>query len=103
MAAKIKKGDKVVVLTGKDKGKTGQVLQVFPTETRATVQGINLVRRHTKQTASTDAGIFTKEAPIHLSNLAIADKDGKPSRVGFQIKDGVKTRFAKSTGDAIDG
>ncbi len=103
MAAKIKKGDKVVVLTGKDKGKTGQVLQVFPTETRATVQGINLVRRHTKQTASTDAGIFTKEAPIHLSNLAIADKDGKPSRVGFQIKDGVKTRVAKSTGDAIDG
>jgi large subunit ribosomal protein L24 len=103
MAAKIKKGDKVVVLTGKDKGKTGQVLQVFPTETRATVQGINLVRRHTKQTASTDAGIFTKEAPIHLSNLAIADKDGKPSRVGFQITDGVKTRFAKSTGDAIDG
>lgn len=103
MAAKIKKGDKVVVLTGKDKGKTGQVLQVFPTETRATVQGINLVRRHTKQTASTDAGIFTKEAPIHLSNLAIADKDGKPSRVGFQIKDGVKTRFAKTTGDVIDG
>ena len=103
MAAKIKKGDKVVVLTGKDKGKTGQVLQVFPTETRATVQGINLVRRHTKQTASTDAGIFTKEAPIHLSNLAIADKDGKPSRVGFQIKDGVKTRVAKTTGDVIDG
>ena len=103
MAAKIKKGDKVVVLTGKDKGKTGQVLQVFPTETRATVQGINLVRRHTKQTASTDAGIFTKEAPIHLSNLAIADANGKPSRVGFQIKDGVKTRVAKSTGDKIDG
>ena len=103
MAAKIKKGDKVVVLAGKDKAKTGQVLQVFPTETRATVQGINLVRRHTKQTASTDAGIFTKEAPIHLSNLAIADKDGKPSRVGFQIKDGVKTRVAKSTEDSIDG
>ena len=103
MAAKIKKGDKVVVLAGKDKGKTGQVLQVFPTETRATVQGINLVRRHTKQTASTDAGIFTKEAPIHLSNLAVADKDGKPTRVGFQIKDGVKTRVAKTTGDQIDG
>ena len=103
MAAKIKKGDKVVVLAGKDKGKTGQVLQVFPTETRATVQGINLVRRHTKQTASTDAGIFTKEAPIHLSNLAVADKDGKPTRVGFQINDGVKTRVAKSTGDKIDG
>ena len=66
MAAKIKKGDKVVVLAGKDKGKTGQVLSVIPTETKALVQGINLVRRHTKQTASTDAGIFTKEAPIHL-------------------------------------
>jgi large subunit ribosomal protein L24 len=103
MAAKIKKGDKVVVLAGKDKGKTGQVLQVFPTEERATVQGINLVRRHTKQTASTDAGIFTKEAPIHLSNIALADKDGKPTRVGFQIQDGVKTRVAKSTGDVIDG
>jgi len=103
MAAKIKKGDKVVVLAGKDKGKTGQVLQVFPTENRATVQGINLVKRHTKQTASTDAGIFTKEAPIHLSNLAIADKDGKASRVGFQITDGVKTRIAKTTGETIDG
>ncbi|MBB4053731.1 large subunit ribosomal protein L24 [Devosia subaequoris] len=103
MAAKIKKGDKVVVLAGKDKGKTGQVLSVIPSETRAIVQGINLVRRHQKQTASNDAGIFTKEAPIHLSNLAVADKDGKPSRVGFQIKDGVKTRVAKTTGDQIDG
>ena len=103
MASKIKKGDKVVVLAGKDKGKTGQVLQVIPSETRAIVQGINLVRRHQKQTASSDAGIFTKEAPIHLSNLAVADKDGKPSRVGFQIKDGVKTRVAKTTGDQIDG
>ena len=103
MAAKIKKGDKVVVLAGKDKGKTGQVVSVIPSETRAIVQGINLVRRHQKQTASNDAGIFTKEAPIHLSNLAVADKDGKPSRVGFQIKDGVKTRVAKTTGDQIDG
>ena len=103
MAAKIKKGDKVVILAGKDKGKTGQVLQVIPDESKALVQGINLVRRHTKQTASQDAGIFTKEAPIHLSNLAVADKDGKPSRVGFQIKDGVKTRVAKTTGDQIDG
>jgi large subunit ribosomal protein L24 len=103
MAAKIKKGDKVVVLAGKDKGKTGQVLQVIPSETRAVVQGINLVRRHTKQTASNDAGIFTKEAPIHLSNLAVTDKDGKPTRVGFQIKDGVKSRVAKTTGDVIDG
>lgn len=103
MAAKIKKGDKVVVLAGKDKGKTGQVLQVIPSETRAIVQGINLVRRHQKQTASTDAGIFSKEAPIHMSNLAVADQNGKPTRVGFQIKDGAKTRVAKTTGDAIDG
>jgi ribosomal protein L24, bacterial/organelle len=103
MAAKIKKGDKVVVLAGKDKGKTGQVLEVIPSETRAVVQGINLVRRHTKQTASNDAGIFTKEAPIHLSNLAVADKNGKPTRVGFQIKDGTKVRVAKTTGDVIDG
>ena len=104
MAAKIKKGDKVVVLAGKDKGKTGQVLSVIPTETKALVQGINLVKRHTKQTASTDAGIFTKEAPIHLSNLAIADpKDGKPTRVGFRIlDDGRKVRFAKRSGDLID-
>ena len=103
MAAKIKKGDKVVVLAGKDKVNTGQVLSVIPSETRAIVQGIDLVRRHQKQTASQDAGIFSKEAPIHLSNLAVADKDGKPSRVGFQIKDGVKTRVAKTTGDQIDG
>jgi len=103
MAAKIKKGDNVVVLTGKDKGKTGKVLQVIPDETRVVVQGINLVRRHTKQTASQDAGIYTKEAPIHLSNIAVADKDGKPTRVGFQIKDGAKKRIAKSTGDVIDG
>jgi len=104
MAAKIRKGDKVVVLAGKDKGKTGAVLQVIPDETRAVVQGINLVRRHTKQTASQDAGIFTKEAPIHLSNLAIADAKGKPSRVGFKINtDGTKVRVAKSTGDVIDG
>ena len=103
MAAKIKKGDKVIVLAGKDKGKTGQVLSVIPSETKALVQGINLVKRHQKQTASTDAGIFTKEAPIHLSNLAVADKDGKPSRVGFQIKDGVKRRVAKRSGEVIDG
>jgi large subunit ribosomal protein L24 len=103
MAAKIKKGDKVVVLAGRDKGKTGEVLQVIPTENRALVQGINLVRRHTRQTASQDAGIFTKPAPIHLSNIAVADANGKPTRVGFQIKDGVKTRVAKTTGDAIDG
>ena len=103
MAAKIKKGDKVVILAGKDKGKTGEVIQVIPDESRAIVQGINLVRRHTRQTASQDAGIYTKPAPIHLSNVAVADKNGKPTRVGFQIKDGVKSRVAKTTGDAIDG
>lgn len=104
MASKIKKGDKVVVLAGKDKGKTGTVEQVLPTEDRAVVGGINLVRRHTKQTASQDAGIFTKAAPIHLSNLAVADANGKPTRVGFKINaDGTKVRVAKSTGDTIDG
>ncbi len=103
MAAKIRKGDKVVVLTGKDKGKTGSVLQVIPDATKALVQGANLVRRHTKQTAAQEAGIYTREAPIHLSNLALADKNGKPTRVGFQIKDGTKVRVAKTTGDVIDG
>ncbi len=104
MAAKIRKGDKVVILAGKDKGKTGSVLSVIPTETRAVVQGLNLVRRHTKQSAAQDAGIYTKEAPIHLSNLALADVNGKPTRVGFKIQDdGKKVRVAKSTGDVIDG
>jgi large subunit ribosomal protein L24 len=104
MAAKIKKDDKVVVLAGKDKGKTGKVLQVLPTETRALVEGINLVRRHTKQTRTTDAGIYTKEASIHLSNLAVADKNGKATRVGFKKnEDGTKVRVAKTTGDVIDG
>jgi large subunit ribosomal protein L24 len=108
MAAKIRKGDKVVVLAGKDKGKTGSVLRVIPEDTRAVVQGINLMRRHTKQSASQDAGIFTREAPIHLSNIALVDPksaDGKPrpTRVGFQIKDGVKTRVARASGESIDG
>ena len=104
MAAKIKKGDKVVVLAGKDKKKTGTVTAVFPDAGRATVQGLNLVRRHTKQTAAQESGIYTKEAPIHLSNLALTDANGKPTRVGFKIQDdGKKVRVAKSTGDLIDG
>jgi large subunit ribosomal protein L24 len=108
MAAKIKKGDKVLVLTGKDKGKTGEVLQVIPDESRALVQGINLVRRHTKQTASQDAGIYTKPAPIHLSNLSLIDPKSepskpKPTRVGFKIENNTKVRVYKSTGEAIDG
>lgn len=104
MAAKIKKGDKVVVLTGKDKGKTGEVLQILVGKNRALVQGLNLVRRHTKQTADQEAGIFTKEASIHLSNIALADpKDGKPTRVGFEVKDGTKQRVAKRSGEVING
>jgi large subunit ribosomal protein L24 len=105
MAAKIKKGDKVVVLTGRDKGRGGEVLQVIPKEDRAVVRGINLVKRHQKQTAKQEAGIVSKEATIHLSNLAIADpKDGKATRVGFKIlDDGRKVRFAKRSGDVIDG
>jgi large subunit ribosomal protein L24 len=104
MAAKIKKGDKVIVLTGKDKGKTGTVLQVMPSDTKALVQGVNLIRRHQKQTENQDAGIITREAPIHLSNIALVDaKDNKPTRVGFKIEDGVKKRVAKRSGEVIDG
>ncbi|MBM3635730.1 MAG: 50S ribosomal protein L24 [Alphaproteobacteria bacterium] len=105
MAAKIKKGDKVVVLTGRDSGKSGEVLQVMPKESRAVVRGINVVRKHQKQTMQQEGGIVSKELPVHLSNLAIADpKDGKPTRVGFKIMDdGRKVRFAKRSGDLIDG
>jgi large subunit ribosomal protein L24 len=105
MAAKIKKGDKVVVLTGRDKGRTGEVVQVLPKEERALVRGVNLVKRHTRQTANQEGGIISKEASIHLSNIAVADpKDGKPTRVGFKmLDDGRKVRFAKRSGDLIDG
>ena len=102
---KIRKGDKVVVLTGKDKGRTGDVLSVQPKEDKALVRGVNMIRRHQKQSQSQQGGIITKEAPIHLSNLAIADpKDGKPTRVGFQFqKDGTKVRIAKRSGEVING
>jgi large subunit ribosomal protein L24 len=102
---KIRKGDKVVVLTGKDKGRTGEVLSVQPTENKAIVRGVNMIRRHQKQSQSQEGGIITKEAPIQLSNLAIADpKDGKPTRVGFQFqKDGTKVRVAKRSGEVING
>jgi large subunit ribosomal protein L24 len=105
MAAKIRKGDKVVVTTGRDKGKRGEVKVVMPGEGRAIVAGVNLVKRHTRQSAKSEGGILTKEAPIHLSNLAIADpKTGKPTRVGFKIlDDGRKVRVAKRSGDLIDG
>ncbi|HEV3246421.1 MAG TPA: 50S ribosomal protein L24 [Beijerinckiaceae bacterium] len=105
MAAKIKKGDKVVVLAGRDRGRDGEVIRMFPTEQRALVRGVNMVRRHQKQSAQSEGGIISKEAPIHLSNLAIADpKDGKATRVGFKfLDDGRKVRFAKRSGDLIDG
>ena len=105
MAAKIKKGDKVVVLAGRDKGRTGEVLKVMPAEERAIVRGVNLVKRHTRQTAQTEGGIISKEATIHLSNLACADpKDGKATRVGFKVlDDGRKVRVAKRSGEMIDG
>jgi len=105
MAARIKKGDKVVVLTGKDKGKTGEVIKVMPDEGRALVRGVNMIRRHQRQTASEQGGIIVKEGSIHLSNVAIADpSDGKPTRVGFRFeKDGRKVRVAKRSGDVIDG
>jgi large subunit ribosomal protein L24 len=102
---KIKKGDHVVVLTGKDKGKRGEVLKVLPTENRAVVQGVAQMRHHQRQTASQEGGIITKEAPIHISNLALEDpKDGVPTRVGYKfLKDGRKVRFARRSGEVIDG
>ncbi|AYD00776.1 50S ribosomal protein L24 [Neorhizobium sp. NCHU2750] len=100
---KIKKGDNVVILAGKDKGRTGEVLQVMPKEDRAVVRGINMVKRHQRQTQTQEAGIINKEASIHLSNVAIVAKDGKPTRVGFSVVDGKKVRVAKRTGDVIDG
>ncbi|HWP25204.1 MAG TPA: 50S ribosomal protein L24 [Xanthobacteraceae bacterium] len=105
MAAKIKKGDKVVVLTGRDKGRTGEVIEVRPDVNRALVRGINVAKRHQRQTAQQEGGIISKELPIHLSNLAIVDpKDGKPTRVGFKIlSDGRKVRIAKRSGVEIDG
>ena len=105
MAAKIRKGDRVIVTAGRDKGKRGEVRQVMPDDGRAIVAGVNLVRRHTRQTAQTEGGIISKESTIHLSNLAIVDpKTNKPTRVGFKIlDDGRKVRVAKGSGDLIDG
>jgi large subunit ribosomal protein L24 len=101
---KVKKGDRVVVTTGRDKGKRGEVLQIFPSENRAVVQGVNIVRRHQKQTAQQEGGIVAKEAPIHISNIAVEDpKDGSPSRVGYKfLDDGRKVRVAKRSGETID-
>jgi large subunit ribosomal protein L24 len=104
MAAKIKKGDKVVLLTGKDKGRGGQVTKVLPKEGRVYVAGLNLVQRHTRPTqADPQGGIKSKAASIHLSNVAIADSNGKPTRVGFRVEGDKKVRFAKTTGEVING
>jgi large subunit ribosomal protein L24 len=104
MKLRIKKGDKVIVLTGKDKGKQGEVLSVNPTENRAVVAGINIAKRHQKQTPSQEGGIIAKSLPIHISNLAIRDpKSGKPTRVGYKMVGDKKVRIAKRSGEHIDG
>ena len=104
MASKIKKGDRVVVLTGKDKGKSGEVLRTMPKENRVIVQGVNVVKRHQRPSMQSQGGIEEKEAPIHVSNVAVADpKDDKPTRVGFQtLNDGRKVRVARRSGETID-
>ena len=102
MAAKIKKGDRVVILTGRDKGKQGDVLRVWPKEQRVLVSGLNLVKRHTKPSqADPQGGIKTKEAPLHVSNVAFVDSDGKPTRVGFRVEGDKKVRIAKTNGEVI--
>ena len=108
MAAKIRKGDKVIVLTGRDKGRTGEVIEVRPDQGRALVRGVNMVKRHQRQTAQQEGGIISKESTVHLSNLAVADlKDGKPTRVGFKfVGQGdarKKVRIARRSGVEIDG
>jgi large subunit ribosomal protein L24 len=101
---KIKKGDRVVVLTGSDKGKVGEVLRMLPKEGRAVVQGVHMVRRHTRPSASGAGGIIEKEAPIHVSNVAHVDpKDDRPTRAGYKLlEDGRKVRFARRSGEVID-
>ena len=105
MAAKIRKGDKVIVLNGRDKGRTGEVFEVRPDENKALVRGVNMVKRHQKQSAQQEGGIVSKEAPVDLSNIAYADpKDGKPTRIGFKVQqDGTRVRVAKRSGTEIDG
>lgn len=101
MAAKLRKGDKVIVLTGKDRGKKGTIIEVMPKDNKAVVEGINIAIRHTRQSASTQGGRLPKPMPIHLSNLALIDSNGKATRVGFRFEDGKKVRYAKTTGEAI--
>ena len=101
MAAKLKKGDKVVVIAGKDKGRNGEITRVLPADGKAVVSGVNVAIRHTKQSAQGQGGRIAKEMPIQLSNLALVDGNGKPTRVGFRMDGDQKVRFAKTTGEAI--
>jgi large subunit ribosomal protein L24 len=101
MAAKLKKGDKVVVLAGKDKGRKGEISAVMPKENKAVVEGVNIAIRHTKQSQASQGGRIAKPMPIDLSNLAIVDANGKPTRVGFRMEGDKKVRYAKTTGEAI--
>ena len=104
MAARIRKGDKVVVLSGRDRGRTGEVIEMRPKENRALVRGVNMVKRHQRQSTTQEGGIISKEASVHISNIALADpKDGKPTRVGFKMLGDKKVRFAKRSGVEIDG
>jgi large subunit ribosomal protein L24 len=104
MAAKIRKGDRVVVLTGKDKGRQGSVLKVLPKESRVVVEGLNMVQRHTRPSqGDPQGGIKNKEAPLHVSNVAVVDSKGKPTRVGFRMDGDKKVRFAKTTGEVVNG
>ena len=104
MAAKIRKGDTVIVIAGRDKGRTGEVIEMRREDSRALVRGVNMVKRHQRQTQAQEGGIISKEQPIHLSNIAYVGKDGKPTRIGFKIHaDGKKVRIAKSSGVEIDG
>ncbi|MEM6748358.1 MAG: 50S ribosomal protein L24 [Pseudomonadota bacterium] len=103
MAARIKKGDKVVVLTGKDKGAEGEVLKVMPKDDRVLVQGVQMVTKHRKPSQQSQGGLERMEAPIHVSNVALKDpKDGKPTRIGFEVRDGKKVRVAKRSGEVLD-
>lgn len=99
---KIKKGDKVIILSGDDKGKTGEVIKAMPKENKVVVQGVNLVKRHTKPSQANAGGIITKEAAINVSNVAIVTSDGKATKVGYKDDKGTKVRFARKTGEVID-
>lgn len=104
MAAKIKKGDKVIVLAGKDRGAEGEVVEVMPRDDRVVVRGVNMIKKHQRQTQTEQGGIITREAPIHISNVALKDPStGKATRVGFKVKDGKKVRIAKASGEVLNG